>query len=293
MDKLAFELKNLASRNRDGSKTTQANRIKQLSLFARQLKQLGYRDLSATSLKTKHVQALVNHWQSDKSAETGELVSAGTIKNRLANIRWWASKVNKANVVPRSNKDLGIADRQRLPSYNKAFSLDGKDLSSMPSHLRYSLKLQESFGLRREEAAKIVVTVADQGDKLVLKSSWTKGGRAREIPVLNKDQRLLLDAIKSEFGNNSLIPSDYSYKRYLSLREYLLNVHDLKNTHGLRHQYAQVRYSEISGLTPPRLGGPRFRDLSPADRERDLRARYIVSEELGHSRIDITRVYLG
>ena len=41
-----------------------------------------------------------------------------------------------------------------------------------------------AFGLRREESLKIQPGWADRGDTLVLKDSWTKGGRSREIPML-------------------------------------------------------------------------------------------------------------
>jgi hypothetical protein len=46
-----------------------------------------------------------------------------------------------------------------------------------------SLRLQAAFGLRREEAVKFQPSYADRGDRLALKASWCKGGRAREIPV--------------------------------------------------------------------------------------------------------------
>jgi hypothetical protein len=52
-----------------------------------------------------------------------------------------------------------------------------------------SLELQRAFGLRREEAIKFSPNYADQGDQLLLKASWTKGGKARTVPVRTQDQR--------------------------------------------------------------------------------------------------------
>ena len=49
-----------------------------------------------------------------------------------------------------------------------------------------SLELQSAFGLRREEAIKFAPRYADKGDHLLLKASWTKGGKARTIPVRTK-----------------------------------------------------------------------------------------------------------
>ena len=46
-----------------------------------------------------------------------------------------------------------------------------------------TIALQAAFGLRRGESIKIRPGWADRGDELVLKDSWTKGGRAREIPI--------------------------------------------------------------------------------------------------------------
>ena len=56
-----------------------------------------------------------------------------------------------------------------------------------------SLELQQAFGLRREEAIKFIPDYADQGDHLVLKPSWTKGGKARVIPVRTAEQRAVLN----------------------------------------------------------------------------------------------------
>ncbi len=55
--------------------------------------------------------------------------------------------------------------------------------------LSASVQLQRHFGLRREEAMKIQPSAADQGDCLYLKTSWTKGGRPRTIPITTTIQR--------------------------------------------------------------------------------------------------------
>ena len=70
-----------------------------------------------------------------------------------------------------------------------------------------SLELQQAFGLRREEAIKFQPSYADHGDRLVLKDSWTKGGKAREIPMLTEAQRELLDRAHRLARLGSLIPS--------------------------------------------------------------------------------------
>jgi hypothetical protein len=82
-----------------------------------------------------------------------------------------------------------------------------------------SLRLQAAFGLRREESIKIEPAAADQGDRIVLKASWTKGGRRREIPIRNEEQRTLLDHAKRLAGSGSLIPP---HLRYIDQRNRLL-----------------------------------------------------------------------
>ena len=46
-------------------------------------------------------------------------------------------------------------------------------------YVRLSIRLQAAFGLRREESIKFNPSYAIQDDHIRLKSSWTKGGRAR------------------------------------------------------------------------------------------------------------------
>jgi len=84
-------------------------------------------------------------------------------------------------------------------------------------HVRMSLELQQVFGLRREEAIKFQPGFADQGDHIVLKASWTKGGKAREIPVRTDEQRSALNRARQLAGNGSLIPSSRNYRQLLRI----------------------------------------------------------------------------
>ena len=56
MDDLTYTLRQLCQRNRDGSYNTQADRIRSLALAARQLREAGFRQMKASSLKGKHAQ---------------------------------------------------------------------------------------------------------------------------------------------------------------------------------------------------------------------------------------------
>lgn len=284
---LNYQLKQLCQRNRDGSHATQRNRERILTLVANQLHTLGYRGMSATSLKPKHVDALVNHW---RSAE----LSPGTLKNRMSALRWWAEKVHRENVIARDNAHYGIPDRQFVTGESRAVALEEASLGRVKDeHVRMSLELQKDFGLRREEAIKFQPAYADHGDHIVLKASWTKGGKARVVPIRNESQRATLDRTRALARNGSLIPADRSYRQQIRLYERHTANAGLSKLHGLRHAYAQRRYAEITGRVAPAAGGPAASALTAQQRAQDRAARRTISKELGHEREQVTSVYLG
>jgi integrase len=255
--------------------------------MANQLHEIGFTGMNSHSLKPKHVEALVRHWLEKE-------VAVGTIKNRMASFRWWARKVNRQNVVARSNDHYGIPNRIFVTNTSKAKSILEMDLAKVrDEHVRMSLELQQAFGLRREEAIKFIPSYADQGDHLILKPSWTKGGKARAIPIRTEHQRAVLDRAHKLAGKGSLIPSNRNYGQQLRIYEGHTLRAGLSKMHGLRHAYAQRRYEELTGWKAPAAGGPPSKSLSSEQRKLDLEVRLIISRELGHERIQIVSVYLG
>ena len=69
----------------EGSFETRVGRERQLTAIANQLHELGFRQLQATSLKQKHIKALVDYWQ-------GQNLAPGTSKNRMSCLGWWADR---------------------------------------------------------------------------------------------------------------------------------------------------------------------------------------------------------
>ncbi|MBG7458986.1 integrase domain-containing protein [Pseudomonas aeruginosa] len=286
MDDLTYTLRQLCQRNRDGSHTTQADRLRALTLVSRQLREAGFRQMRAGSLKGKHVDALVERWQ-------GEGLSAGTLKNRMAHLRWWAEKVGKAGIIPADNAQLGIPERQHVTNLDKSREL-GNTLDQVhDAHVRMSLQLQQAFGLRREESIKFQPSYADRGDHIALKGSWTKGGRERSVPITTDEQRHILDLAHQLAGGGSLIPAHKSYIQQRHVYDGQCKAAGLSHMHGLRHRYAQQRYESLTGWKAPAAGGPSARELTPEQRAMDAQARQLVSRELGHERAQITAVYLG
>jgi hypothetical protein len=140
---LNYQLKQLCRHNRDGSFGTQAQRERELTLIANELHDMGYRCMNQRSLKPKHIDALVQHW-----LKTG--IATGTIKNRMSAIRWWARKVDKQNVVARSNDHYGIPNRIFVTNESKAKSVIEADLAKVRDvHVRMSREVSANAGTLR------------------------------------------------------------------------------------------------------------------------------------------------
>jgi integrase len=292
MDTLQWDLAQLCKRNKDGSFSTQAGRRKGLDAIARELKELGFVNMRATSLKPKHVEALVKNWE-------GNGIQTGTIKNRMCFIRWWAEKIGNPSVVPNENIKLGIPDRKYVSETGKQIALGQDQLDRVEDErIRVSLLLEAAFGLRREEALKFRPDYAIRGDlatatEIHIKASWAKGGRAREVPIRNEHQRQLLALTRQVAGEGSMIPPERSYAQHLKVYERATKEAGITKPHGLRHAYAQRRYLELTGRPAPHVGGPRSRELAPEEKAQDEAARLTISAELGHGREEVSAVYLG
>lgn len=291
MNKLEYGFNHILERNRDGSYATQSNRRRMLSMFADQLKKAGYKtnEMRPSDLKGRHVNALLRQWKIDN-------ISAGTMKNRMSNIRWLAEKIGKADMI-KSNATYGIEDRQYITNKDKSLRTDNINLDKLSPHVRQSIELQKYFGLRREEAMKFSPEYALGGydpysaPVLRIKPSWAKGGRARDIPIITDAQRDALMSALTLAGDGSLIPADRSYKMHLGYFERETSAIGLGQTHGLRHLYAQNRYKELVGIDCPAVGG--IIDLTNEQKALDLFARQTISNELGHKRLSVTGIYLG
>ena len=299
MRDLNFELKLLCLNCKEDSFVTQNDRLNVLQLIANQLHNLGFRRMSVNGLKPKHVFSLVEFWKKQG-------ISVGTIKNRLAYIRWWARKVGKFDMLPETNAVLGVENRVYVTNQSKA--VDGVSFEKAlefisDKHIRLSLELQAAFGLRREECLKFIPSWADRDTFIVLKGSWCKGGQQRFVPITNSYQRDVLDRARLLVGFSSMIPSNHTFIQQVKLYENLTLKVGLHKLHGLRHRYAQSRYFQLTGWLSPADGGPSKDSvlasscLSDEQKQSwvkaDLDARITISSELGHHRESITAVYLG
>ena len=285
--KLYRDLSDLVRRNPSNSEAGMRQRRAGLRTISARLAALGFRGLNPRSLGGRHVEALVADWKARG-------LSAGTMKNLMVHLRWWAGVVGKGSVVMKENARYGIEDRRAARGYRDGLVLDRDKLAAVQDErVRFSLELQAAFGLRREEAIKFRVAYADRGDRIQLKDTWCKGGRARSVPVLEDAQRELLDRLHAFAGRDSLIRPEEKYVQQMSRFERDTRRAGIPKSHRLRHGYGQRRYRALTGFPCTAAGGKGVSEMTRAERRVDQRARAVVSRELGHGRIEITSVYLG
>ena len=101
MRRLNFDLLRLQDGDRRGSYGTRRARGYALAQAAETLHRLGYRGLRARGFKGRHIEALVEEWRCQG-------LSDGTMRNRLADLRWWAMKIGKPGIVRKDNASYGI-----------------------------------------------------------------------------------------------------------------------------------------------------------------------------------------
>lgn len=274
-------LENILQHNRDGSYATQAARADVLHQLINDLHQNGYSDFKLDKIGSRHIETIVKDWKSKE-------LSNATMANRLSHCRWLSQKLNKQNIIPRTNQELGISRRSFVAEIDKSNQLpEPQTMSNFIPREQLSMQLAREFGLRREESMKFNVNQADKGNKIELKGPWCKGGRPRNFEVRTQEQRNLLNKIKELTPRGSLIEKDKTYIQAVKTFEKHCQDNNLK-MHGLRHAYALDRYKELTGRNAP----VRSDEPTPKDKI-DLATREMISKELGHNRVDITNNYLG
>ena len=167
-------------------------------------------------------------------------------------------------VIPKDNTQLGIESRQYVSEVNKAQRLTEQQLAKITDpYVRMSLLLQQEFGLRREEAIKFQPAYTDKDYHILLKGSWTKGGRERTVPIFTAEQRRVLDEAHQLAYKCSLIPGHKIYIQQRNTYDEQCQKTRLNKMHGLRHVYAYARYEVLTGWKSPKTGGLSRQELTP------------------------------
>ena len=247
-----------------------------------------------------------------EKVEAGQL-SATTVQNYLSAVNVILSLArgdSALRVKPVS--EAGFPSRSGIAKINKSVSLEAHNsaINKATEIISIMLELQRNLGLRFEESAKIdakkVLSGYGLGKKFVTITDGTKGGRIRQVPIFSYSQIQALQRAASyqeKHHQRSMIPKAKSYKDFRN--DAYNQIRNLgKNFHGERHAYAQERYKQLMGFNAPVVEGTTslanlkfeaFRLGVPVSllKEKDYLVRLQISAELGHSRVSITRSYLG
>ena len=273
---------------------TMEERARTIFLAFRQMREGGFKVDDPSNLKPKHIDYLCARWLEEK-------LSAATLQSRLSIMRGFCKWIHKDGMVMSPAHYFGEhGKRSYIAKEDKSFSAVGIDIDALIAkvlaedfHVGMQLTVQFAFGLRRKEAVMFKPFRADKGEYLSV-TDGTKGGRDRIVPIRTDSQRQALTVAKAlaktpdGFLGNPQLTLEQALYRYSNLvrkhgiTEKLLGV----TGHGLRHQYANDRYEEIAGEASPVRGG----HATGVD---DELARLTVTEELGHSRKQITAAYYG
>lgn len=252
--------------------------------------------LQLENLGKRHVLWWIDAMRRGKLSRGGRPPSIGSQKNDLAALRFLLRRIGKPNLLPKSNADLGVERRDCVRTVSVAIELQPEQVAKIYAHSpRYAicLQLMSEFGLRVEESLKIVPMMADRGFELELRGSWCKNGRARGIPILRTEQRVILEQAKTIAGQGSLIPPGLNYAEARGQLQALTTAIGLNHRHALRHGYAASRYLAMTGALPPVATGLTRADVTAEQVLLDRAARSAIALELGHARRSVLGAYLG
>ena len=260
----------------------------------------GFAIRNILNIDQRHIGAAVSSWGAAGLA-------ASTIQTRMSILRWLAAAVGKKGLIMEPSfygiDDAAVA-RTYVASEDKSWSAHDvisaakvAEAMAIDVWVAHQLDLMRAFGLRINEAIMLRPAIADQGNMLRVEEG-TKGGRTRNVPIRTEDQRRALDAAKllaTRTTRGSMCPPSLRVAQakcriyYVAGKRLGLRKADLGVTpHGLRHEYANDVYEEVSGSPSAVRGGS-----SILDRAADEKARHQVTQDLGHARLSITAAYTG
>jgi len=231
------------------------------------------------NLKAKHVEDVVEAWKMEDTARR-------SIEEKMSHLRWLVRKIGKANLVPRSNAELGIEPGPRHTRAGKLIS-DARlaeMLAAVPDErVRMMMLLARHLGLRFKEAS-LFRPGRDWQEGRVWVKRGTKGGQPRYLWLYQPRQGEVLEgARRLAQGDAAIIPQ--AFRTFEEWRQYVYPIlraagvgratdqmfHDLRRTYFCERMKFLIT---VRGM----------------DRHR---AAAIVAREAGHHREEILEWYLA
>ncbi|AXK67965.1 phage integrase N-terminal domain-containing protein [Burkholderia sp. IDO3] len=263
-----------------------------------ELREGGFALQTPWSLKTKHIEYLVDQWVKAKQ-------SGGTIENKLTYLRALAQWLGKANLVGTlgdyvDRREAGL-ERSYVATEDKSWVANGVDavakiaeIAQTCPYTAVQLKVQAAFGLRVEESFMLRPVEAVRDPHMLAVTRGTKGGRPREVPIERKIAILEEAARLSNGVTGSTIPAGRTLKQWRDWYYYVLGKHGVTKSgigvtsHGLRHEYLQTLYEQVAEVPAPIKGSSSRPDPAAHDE-----AKRRVVEAAGHSRVSKANAYLS
>lgn len=248
------------------------------------------------NIKNKHIVAYVIDRQSEGK-------STATVKNDLAAIRYFH------NQLP--NGRYQLSDNKTLAANYQDFSLERRvfgGIDRRPTEMEYQSLLTIAGNSKNPETAAVIALAREQGlriheairlcykdaQKALKEGVLTvkgKGGLIRNIPLRSQSREILRDAMHGLSGHQKLfVPENQKTHQVIQrVQDFVKNnrqkIKDPFHTrppgveismHSFRHAYAKEQYDHLiaAGVSVQT-------------------ARLEVSKLIGHSREDVTRIYLA
>jgi len=277
---------------------TQKNRATSICQAFVELRKGGFALQTPWSLKAKHVQYLVMRW-------VAEGQSGGTIENKLTYLRALAQWMGKRGLVGTlgdyvDRRAAGVV-RSYVATEDKSWVGHGIDATAKIEEIARTcpytavqLKLQAAFGLRVEESFMLRPAETVRDGRMLAVTRGTKGGRPREVPIERKVEILEEAARLSNGITGSTVPVGKTLKQWRDWYYYVLEKHGVTKSklgvtsHGLRHEYLQTLYEDVTG-TPAPVKGSSARPSPDIHEE----AKRRVVQAAGHSRESKANAYLS
>lgn len=269
----------------------------------KELKAMGFRLPSPTSLQEKHVKALALSWEAAG-------LSAATISSRLSVFRVFAEWIGKPRMVKRAEDYVANpnnARRSLVAKTDKSWSAKDVDADALIAHVSQfdpyvgiQLKLAKAFGMRKSETVMFKpLQHVDLEHGVITIRDGTKGGRERTAPIKTDEQKLVIEECLSRVSrpSQSLSHPDHNLAQAKRRFNYVCERFGITKkalgvtAHGLRVQNLNDMYEELTGMPSPVRNYGNV-TLAISQIEHDL-ARALVSQHAGHSRVSITNAYIG
>jgi integrase len=274
---LQDQLISIYSRNREDSHATQRKRAWCLGAVGRALtEKFGLQKLG--NLKQKHVAFLIELW---KETDNGRR----SIEEKLTYLRWMLDKIGKQNMIPKTNRELGIEPGPRHTRAGKLVTNErlAEILAAIPDpRIQSAVMLARYVGLRFKEAMLFRPGRDFDGERVWIKRG-SKGGRPRYLFIHNAAQKEVLEGARGLASKDgALIPKDYptyeSWRQhvYPILRAAGVGRHTDATFHDFRRTFVAER---MDGLINDQ-------GLDPES------AAALVAREVGHGRTEVLRWYV-